>query len=154
MTLGLILREYAWLEHFIQDYRRYLLPAHRESMYSFCRARLEYSRQNYDRALQLLQKADYEDLLLNLSAKAVLLKIFYELAEFDLLDAHLNAMTTFLNRKKIMAYQKENYQNLLRYTRKLLELKPYDGADKAALIQQIQTTKALAEREWLLEQLR
>lgn len=151
VTFGLILRDYNWVESFIHQYKNTLDLVHRESVFSFCLARLEYSRRNYDKALQLLQKSDYEDLLLNLSAKTVLLKIFYELNEFDLLDAHLHAMTTFLNRKKIIGYQKENYQNLLRFTRKLLEF--YDASAKAALRENIVQVKALAEREWLLEQL-
>lgn len=155
VTLSLIFKEYAWAERFINDYKNYLPIDYQESMYSFCLARLEYSRRNYAKALQLLQKSDYQDLLLNLSAKAVLLKIFYELQEFDLLDAHLQAMRTFLSRKKITAsYHKENYANLLRFTQKLLELEPYNPEEKAMLKTQIEQEKSVAEREWLLEQLK
>lgn len=153
VTLGLILREYHWVEQFINDYQLYLPIDYRSSMHSFCLARLEYSRQNFDIALQLLQHSNYKDLLLNLSAKTVMLKIFYEMDEFDLLDSHLQAMHIFLRRKKIMAYHQENYQNLLRFTKKLLELKPYDEAARIEMRKQIQEIRAVAERAWLLERL-
>ena len=74
VTAGLILREYDWVETFVNQYQANLEKDYRESMYSFCLARLEYSRKNYDRALQLLQKSEYKDLLLNLSAKTVMLE--------------------------------------------------------------------------------
>ncbi|MFN7115220.1 MAG: hypothetical protein ACK4TA_00380 [Saprospiraceae bacterium] len=155
VTLGLILKEYTWVERFINSYKTFLPTDYQESMYSFCLARLEYSRRNYDKALKLLQKSEYKDLLLNLSAKAVLLKIFYELREFDLLEAHLQAMRTFLTRKKVTAsYHKENYRNLLRFTQKLLELEPYNASGKESLKVQVEQEKSVAEREWLLEQLK
>jgi len=151
VTLGLILKEYDWTEQFIQRYKNWIEPAFRDSMYSFCTARLEYSRGNYDAALLLLQKSEYEDLLLNLSAKTVLIKIFYELGEYDLLSAHLSAMEKFMSRKKQMSYHRDNYLNIIRFTRKLLE-----ASDKEAvrqLRQEVEQAKHLAERQWLMAQL-
>ena len=153
VTHGLIMKEYEWLEDFIESYRDKLELAYRESMYSFCLARLEYSRKNYSKALNLLQKSDYQDLLLNLSAKTVLLKIFYELEEFDLLESHLEAMKTFLRRKDIIGYHRENYKNLIRFTQRLLELKPFDIRGRAILKQEMEQTGLLAERTWLIENL-
>jgi len=151
VTLGLILKEYDWTERFITQYKDWIEPAFRESMYSFCMARLAYSRGDYKTALLLLQKSEYEDLLLNLSAKTVLLKIFYELREFDSLDAHLNAMEKFLSRKNKMTYHRDNYLNTIRFTRKLLE-----ATDKEAvrrLRQEVELVKNVAERQWLMAQM-
>lgn len=153
VTLGLILKEYDWVEPFIYKYKNTLDKNYRESMFSFCLAQLEYSRQHYDKALQLLQKSEYTDLLLNLSAKTVLLKIYYELNELDLLEAHLEAMKIFLRRKKIMGYHKENYSNLIRFTKKILELQPYDIKSRNLLRQEIEDMRSVAEKAWLREQL-
>ncbi len=154
VTLGLIQKEYDWVARFLHDYQSMLEKAYQESMYSFCLARLEYSRGNYGEALQLLQKSEYEDLLLNLSAKTVVLKIYFTTQEFDALEAHLEAMNTFIRRKKVMGYHRENYRQLIRLTKKLLELPPYDQEGKESLRKRIVETKSVAEREWLLEQLR
>ncbi|GJM35531.1 MAG: hypothetical protein DHS20C18_45320 [Saprospiraceae bacterium] len=153
VTLGLIQKEYDWVESFLGDYQDKLDNPYRESMYSFCLARLEYSRKNYGKALQLLQKSEYEDLLLNLSAKTVVLKIYFATQEFDALDAHLGAMNTFIRRKKVMGYHRENYKQLIRLTKKMLELPPFDQDGKKSLRKAIEETKSVAEREWLLEQL-
>lgn len=151
VTLSLILKEYDWTEQFIVQYKDWIEPTFRDSMYSFCLARLEYSRGNYDAALLLLQKSEYEDLLLNLSAKTVLLKIFYELQEFDLLDAHLSAMEKFLSRKKQMSYHRDNYLNTIRFTRKLLEVTDKESVRR--LRQEVELVKNVAERQWLMAQI-
>ncbi|HNM25829.1 MAG TPA: hypothetical protein PKL15_10380, partial [Saprospiraceae bacterium] len=74
-TSGMALQELDWAERFIHDYRDYLPEAHRESLFSFNLARLEYQRQARGNALQLLQKTDYKDLPLSLAAKTLQLKI-------------------------------------------------------------------------------
>ncbi len=152
VTVGLVLEQFEWVEKFIYDYKNTLEKAHRESMFSFCLARLEYQRKNYGPALQLLQKSEYKDLLLNLAAKTVMLKIFYELDELTLLEAHLDAMRTFIRRKNIISYHRENYLNLIRYTRKLIETNPYDKVSTIQLHNEIESSKAIAEKGWLLKQ--
>ena len=151
-TSGLTMYELDWVEQFIHDYRDLLPEAHRESLFSFNLARLEYHRRALGLALQLLQKVDYKDLLLGLAAKMLQLKIFYEISEFDLLESHLQAFGTFIRRQKALGYHRENYLNTLHFTKKLLEINRFDKTERAALRLEMESTKALAEREWLLRQ--
>jgi len=153
VTIGLVMKDFQWVEQFIHQYRDKLKPDIRESIFSFCLANLEYEKKNYDDAIQLLHKSEYRDLLLNLAAKTLLLKIWYELGELDVLDSHLEAMRTFIRRKRIIGYHRSNYLNTIAITKKLVNLKPYDQAQREMLRNQIEQTMALAEREWLLAQL-
>ena len=153
-TIGLVMHELEWVESLIHEYRPLLKEEHREGLFSFNLARLEYHRRNLGKALQLLQKAEYKDLLLNLAAKILQLKIFYELQEFDLLASHLQAIRSFIRRKKVMGYHRENYMNTVHFTQKLLEVNLFDKNIKTTLRQEIEATKAVAEKEWLLEQLK
>ncbi|MBK9338121.1 MAG: hypothetical protein IPM98_16870 [Lewinellaceae bacterium] len=150
-TIGLVMHELDWVEQFINDYRNFVKEPHRESLYSFNLARLEYQRRHLDKALKLLQKAEYKDLLLHLAAKTLQLKIFYELEEFDLLESHLQTLQTFIRRKKDLGYHRENYLNTIRFTRKLLEANLFDKTVRKALLEEIEGTKGVAEQEWLLE---
>jgi hypothetical protein len=152
VTSALVKREYDWVERFIDEYRDYLREPYREPLYSFNRARLEYLRREPGRALQLLQKAEYKDVLLNLAAKTLQLKIFYELGETDLLESHLQAIKTFIRRKKVMGYHRDLYLNLVHFTRKLLELPVLDKAQREVLRAEIAAAKGVAEKEWLLLQ--
>lgn len=150
-TIGLVMRDLEWVERFVHQYRPFLKEEHREGLFSFNLARLEYQRRDLGKALQLLQRAEYKDLLLNLAAKTLQLKIFYELQEFDLLESHLQAIRTFIRRKKVMGYHRENYLNTVHFTQKLLETNLFDKNAKATLRREIEDTKALAEKEWLMK---
>ena len=154
IALGLIIKEYEWVENFLHDYKIALEKKHRESIFSFNLAKLEYERKNFDHALSLLQQSHYKDLLLNLAAKTITLKIYYELNEYKLLDSHLDSMKIFIRRKKIIGYHKKNYLNLIYYVKALTELNYYDAQAKKTLIQKIETEEILMEKAWLLEQVK
>ena len=153
VTIGLVMKDFPWVEQFIHQYRDMLKPDTRDSIFSFCLANLEYEKKNLDAALDLLRKSEYKDLLLNLAVKTLQMKIWYELGELDVLDSHLEAMRTFIRRKGIIGYHRGNYLNTIAITKKLLNLKPYDHPQREALRRQIEQTMALADREWLLAQL-
>lgn len=153
VTLGLILKEYEWVERFIYDYKGLLEPTHREGMFCFCLARLAYSKKDYGSALELLQQANYRDPLLHLSAKTVSLKIFYELEAFDALEAQLNALQVFLRRREAISYHRENYNNMLKYLRRLVEINPYDRKAIAKLKADMEREVVVAEKQWLLRQI-
>ncbi|MBX2877230.1 MAG: hypothetical protein KTR30_34235 [Saprospiraceae bacterium] len=152
-TAGLKTKDYEWVGRFIEDYKNQLARQHRESSYSFNQARLAYAQGQYQTALPLLQKANYRDLLLNLAAKTLLLKIYYELDEFDLLNAHLDAMKNFIRRKAVIGYHRTNYLNIIRFSKKLANSNLYDRERRKSLRDQIQAAEVLTEKEWLLEQL-
>ena len=150
VSIALIQKEYDWLEKFIFDYKNSLGETHKESTFSFSLARLKYARQDYQTALSLLQKADFSEALPSLSARMLMLKIFYELEEFDLLEAHLQAMKTFIRRKKSLGYHRDNYLNTLRFVRKRIEIAPFEKEKMQNWRKEIENTASVAEKEWLL----
>ena len=153
IAMGLIVGDYQWVESFLYEYKSALDKSHRETMFNFNLAKLEYTRKNYDVALDLLNKSIYKDLLLNLAVKTMALKIYYEIGEFRLLDSHLQAMKVYIIRKKIIGYHRTNYLNLVRYTQKLVELNFYDKKAIQELKKSIAAEELVSEKNWLLAQL-
>ncbi len=149
---ALLEKDYDWTEKFINGYKNNLERTYRDSMYSFCLARLEFSRKNYQAALLLLQKAEYRDILLGLAAKVILLKIYYETSEYDVLEAHLNSMKAYIIRKRVLGYHKTNYQNIISYAKKLMLLSA-NTLEINQLREAIEQESILTEKEWFLEQL-
>lgn len=80
-------------------------------------------------------------------------KIYYETDEFDLLEAHLEAMKNFIRRKRIIGYHQRNYQHIIQITRKLLNINIFDKKEMAVLEDLIGKAEPLTEKEWLLTQL-
>jgi tetratricopeptide (TPR) repeat protein len=153
VAMGLMMHSYDWVEQFIRSNAEKIALPYRESMVSFSLARLAYSRKNYSEAMVLLQKADYDDLLLSLAAKTLLMKIYFEAEELRLLDALLDSMTIFLRRKKIIGYHKQNYLNIVKFGRKLSALNRYDRVAVANFKKAVETAPHLTERSWFLGQI-
>ena len=149
--IALRLEEFSWAEHFLNHYRSYLHPGQQEAAYSLNAARLAFARRQYGQVLAHLQRADYRDLINNMVAKTLQMKAYYELSEFDLLEAHLRTMKAFLRRKRHIGYHQQNYLNIIRYTQKLLALNPMDKEAVKALEEEIRNAEPLTEKGWLLE---
>ncbi|MBK8196693.1 MAG: hypothetical protein IPK76_27135 [Lewinellaceae bacterium] len=130
VAIGLRLDELDWVRSFIYDNKNRLEKRYRESAFSYNLARLEYKSGNSGSVLELLQKANYRDPLLNLAAKTLLLKTYYNLNEYDLLQSHLDAMRNYIHRKRVIGYHRNNYLNIVRYGEKLMRLNMRQGCYK------------------------
>lgn len=153
IRIALNLQEFDWVENIIQHHSQWLEEKHRENYVRFYLARLHFERKNYDEAMKLFAQSDFDDILMSLHAKTMLLKIYYELDEFYALDSLLESMRTYLQRKKVMGYHRSIYKNLILYTKKLLKLPPRDRGQIQKLRSEIETAEPLMERKWLLAQL-
>lgn len=151
VTVGLITKEYDWIENFIETYYPYLEKSFRTTSYNFSLARLAYERGQLQKALSLLQSTDYQDVLISLSAKTVMLKIFYQLDEWEVLESQLNAMQAYIRRKEVIGYHRENYMNLVRFLQKVIMVNPFDTEAVEALKVKLDSYQVIAERKWLQE---
>lgn len=148
---GILAGEFEWTENFLKEYKPFLEVKIREETYSLNLAQLEFSREHYSLVLRLLHKSEYKDLLMSLTAKTIELKTYFEMDEMDLLEAHIEAMEKFIRRKTMMGYHKEIYIETIRLVKKMLRVNPFDKKEKRDLIEEIQATKAIAEKRWLLK---
>ncbi|GJM17760.1 MAG: hypothetical protein DHS20C13_30870 [Thermodesulfobacteriota bacterium] len=149
--IALRLQRLDWVEQFLYDYRLLLAKDQQEAAYSLNAARVSFLKKDYQQAIAYLQRADYKDFINNMVAKTILLKCYYELDEYDLLDYHLKTMRSFLRRKRRMGYHQQNYKNIVSFAFRLLSLKPGDKSAKSQLKQGIELTEPLTERKWLLK---
>ncbi len=149
-TLALIARRYERLAQLLEVYRDKIAPRDRNDAIAFNEARLHHALRQYQPALLLLQGNTFDDLLLNLSAKTVQAKCFYELKEYDVLEAHLEALRKFIRRHKEVGYYGERYLNFIAALRRVVKARP---SEAESLHEEIGTMSVLAEKEWLLEQI-
>ncbi len=153
MMLALKQGEYAWAEQFLQNFKKHLPERERENLFKYNLALYYFRLKNYPKAMDLLQEVTLKEVLFNLDARRVLMCIYYELSEFAALDSLLESFTVYLHRQKVIGYHKNSYQNLIKFVKKLLSLDFKNEVLKAQLKDEINNTKELTERDWLLEQL-
>ncbi len=159
--LSLLLKKYDWLESFLNQYR----DAVDERSYFFNLAILRFTQSRFEEVITLFEQADYQEILMSLSAKTWQLKTYFELwlkypEQFsydEKLEAHITAFTTYLNRRKSSLPKHYHYHlNFGKFVRELLrKSRPYarDQKELQDLLDRVHKSEQLADRGWLLEKL-
>lgn len=151
--LALRLQKIEWTANFIKKYKNSLDPLYRTTYVHNAYSMLSFARGNYEETLERLQEMDYRELFIALDAKLLLIKVYYHLGEYDVLESFISSFKVFLRRKDIMAYHQEIYRNFLRMVQKLVQLPSFDKKARAKLREEMTVTERLPEKQWLLEQL-
>lgn len=157
VSAALTLGETAWTEDFITRNAALLPAAYRGDYERFCLAKLRYAQNDHAAALALLHNLSFDDVLLELGARVLLLKIYFENGEWRLLNNFLTSFERFVSRKKTLAYHAPNYLNIIQLTRKIILFrngqKPAGDEERNALLARIHSERPLTEREWLEDML-
>jgi hypothetical protein len=145
--------EYEWAENFIDKHQHNLEEKERNSIVHLNLARLYFEKGDYDKAQRQLMEFEYDDMLLNIIGKTMLLKMYYEETEFDAFESLLDSMRIYLKRKEALdPARKSAYKNMISLMRRLLHVNPYSSVQISRLAGQIRETRPLMERDWLLKQ--
>lgn len=141
-----------WTETFIEEYKKFVEPKYHETYVHNAYSMLYFSQGKYEETMIRLQQVDYKELFITLDAKVLLMKVYYQLDEYDVLESFINSFKVFLRRKDILAYHQEIYKNFIRMMQKLVNLPPFNKKGKEKLRKKIEGTQKLLEKKWLLEQ--
>ncbi len=96
----------------------------------------------------------YRDVFDGLQGRWLLVKTYYELDEYDALDALIDSFRIFLRRNKSISksYQKM-YMNAIKFLQRIIKI-PYESKASAEKLHlQIKDCQPIAERNWLLTKL-
>jgi len=123
-------------------------------MYTYNFAHIHFAKGNYDSAIELLRDVEFSDVYLNLSAKALLAKIYYEDDELDVLMSHLESFRMYVRRNKVIGEARKTvFNNFIRFTRRLLKFDKGDNKGLDQLQSETEETKQVAELDWLLKKI-
>lgn len=153
---ALRLKKYEWTEQFIEKYKPKINEKYRENAYNFNKARYFWHTKQFDRVISQISSVEFNDIFYELSSKAMLLTSYYELDEIDAMDSLINSFRTFLNRhkKEIPLQRRNNYFNLIQYSKKLSKYLPGDLEFLVKLKAEITQEAQIADKPWLLEKIK
>jgi hypothetical protein len=154
VTAGLKLSKFEWVKNFIENYKQYLHPKERQSVYNYNKAVYYFRTGDYTSAMPLLSHSNFADIHADLAARCMLLQIYYETNSIDALSSLLDSFSTFVNRQKDINYHKDAYLNLIKFVKKILRGDIKSEPLRKQLIIEIEGTTYLAEKEWLIEKLK
>ena len=121
-----------------------------------------YAAEKYREVLPLLTQVEYKDLRYSLGAKALLLRTYYDLEEYEALYSLTGSFRQFLLRNKLMADSRRTaYYNLFKFTQRaarIRALKGYHSSEKLKrelekLTKDIQEAEAIFNKSWLEEKI-
>ncbi len=153
-SVGLRVGEYKWVEKFIKNYNQHLPKDHQKNALTYNLAILHFYKKDYNEVITLLRDMSYKDVFDALQGRWLLLKTYYELDEYDALDALIDSFRIFLRRHKSISksYQKM-YMNAIKFLQKIMKI-PYESKSSAEKLHlQIKECTPIAERRWLLQKL-
>jgi hypothetical protein len=149
VKLGLRLKKFDWTHQFIKSTVKHLDPAYQEDARNYNLAEWSYHVGKLGEAIRLLTKAEFSDVYYTLDARVMLAKIYYETGEWEALESLLNSFRVYLNRNRQAPEDfKKVYLNFLSILGNLLKS---PNGRQPGLVAKVKATKALVERNWLLE---
>lgn len=154
VTVGLKIRAFDWTEKFIERYTDYLPEVNKDNARRFNLAKVYFSQSKYDKVVEQLSRVEYDNLTYALGGKMMLMETYYELSEFKALDSLLESFRIYLIRNKLISKElQQQYLNVIRFTRRLTSLPPFDRKAMEKLREQILECKNIAAKDWLLRKL-
>lgn len=148
-----LLDERAFALDFLERYAPFLPTGQRENLYRFNLAIYHYLAGDYRRVPELLQTFEFTDVYMNLHAREMLLKSYFELEEWQALASLCDSFYTYLRRKKDLGYHRTTFLNLIKYIRKAMKPGNFRSDKAARLARKIKAEEYMAGRDWLLEKL-
>lgn len=158
VTVGLRLEDNDWVQNFIHDYKERVPKNVRDNAFLYNLASYYYVTKDYKKALRQLLNVEFTDTSYHLGAKTIQLKSYFELDEQEAFLALCDAFSNYLRRsKQISEYRKKANLNLIRISKKLMNLKHSKELIKDAQYQKkraasrksLQTITPIANIDWL-----
>jgi hypothetical protein len=144
-----------WLDDFIEKYSVYLLDDVHESAKSFAKANLSYHRKDYKSALHFLGLAKYESPVRQTAIKNLLLKIYFEKNETELILPLIDSYLHVVKNSSLMTEDmKTGCRNFIRMYQAVYRAK--QNKDREQLIQlraQVMEEKEGVPHRWLLSKI-
>lgn len=109
VNTGISSGNYTEVEKFINEYSIKLHPVHRKDSENYALALLNFSRENYIKALEYVSLTETEFTNFKYHLKIIMLKSFYELSDYESLYYTADSFSHFLNKNKVVGknYRKE-----------------------------------------------
>ncbi len=147
--------------NFIDNYIIKCIPMlqekHRENMYNFSMAHVNYYKGNFNDALKYNNKINFDMFAFKYDSRLLQFKIYYELGYFNeaysLIDSHRHFIST---NKTVSEHYKQMHTNFLNFYGKIINIKEKEKLhiSLTKLIEEITATNNVLSKTWLLEKVK
>ncbi len=155
ITAGLLSKNFDWVKLFLEEYKNYLTEKEKENAYSYNLANFFFYKKEYDSTIEILNQIQFSDVAYELDGRLLLMRAYYETNEHDALESLLSSFRLYLMRNKLITPKmKKQYQNLIRFTNKLLKILPHENEKLSTLKKAVEEQEDIVNKSWLLSKIR
>ncbi len=156
IVVGCRLGELTWTESFLARHKPQIEKEIGGNAYRYGLAYLYFYRTEYSKSLQLLQHLQFVDTFYRVGHQFLLLRIYYELNDFESLTLVSATFRRYLNRtQQISERQKGQYRNFMSILHKLIRVKE-NGSNPSKLkriADLLEEYQEVTDRPWLISKL-
>ncbi|MBK8965124.1 MAG: hypothetical protein IPM36_00290 [Lewinellaceae bacterium] len=154
VNTGLRNGQTTWVSDFIRQYRKHLPEVYADDVTRIVRGQYHYHLGEYGQAQVLLNQVNPPNVLLAVTIRNLLARIYYETGETELLLAHLEAYRIYLLRQELLSQpMKQQARRFVDFTRKLAKIDKPEAGQLPKLKKAMPATAEIYHRDWLLEQI-
>jgi hypothetical protein len=154
VTVALKVGKSEWAETFMEKYRSFLPKEYEHDIYHYAKADYLFHQGKPESAQQGLLRLSPRDVILNINVRSLLIRIYFETGQDELLFSFLEATRVYLIRNKLL--DEDRRKQMLRFvelTAKIARIPVFEKEKYQRLLQQIPAPKEVMHQKWLLSQL-
>lgn len=122
VSLGIKLKEFTKTEAFIQNYASLINKEYRSNTADFNKAKVYYANGQSQLALKILLTKEFKDVLWNLNAKYLVLKVLFENKDMTMFGIYLKAFKNYVKRKNNIGYHQTYFINVAKSLTLLMDI--------------------------------
>ncbi len=154
ISLGIRLQDFDGVEKFVLEFSPLLNKTVRDNALTYNLAHIYYSKKDFGKVIEQLRYVEYQSIVYALGSKLMLLKTYYHLDEYNVMDANIDSFRIYLRRNKLISRKvKQQYLNFLKFLKKISTLPLYHKEEIIKLKENIKNTDQLISKRWLLDTL-
>lgn len=154
IIIGLRLKKTAWVEMFYFNYKEKLKDEFKDDTTNLAKAMISYGKKDYNTAICLLNKVNYNNSYYYLKSKETLIQIYYEQKQYENLQSLIDATKHYIKRRQsVLSIHYERYLNFLKFVNMLLKANLKNNSEAGILKKEVKSSNNAIAREWLLEKI-
>jgi len=121
---ALQVREFKWAEEFINNYKNELDAEFRESTYYYCLAQLNYTRKEFNTAMEFLSRVSMLDVSFKLEVNVLQLMIYYDTSSGEPFYSLIDSFSHLLSKNRLVSERKKKLNgNFINFIKELYRIK-------------------------------
>ncbi|MEO8514228.1 MAG: hypothetical protein ABI543_11750 [Ignavibacteria bacterium] len=151
---GLNMKHFKWVEHFFETYKGNIASEVKRDTINLSSALIAFQMKKYKECLGHLNKVGYKYTYFYMKSKETLIKAYYELGEYESMEAIIDAAKHYLKRHKdVLSIHFDRYIMFLNYVTNLAKLDKKQKPELKILMKKLDENRTTIAREWLIEKI-